>query len=75
MSKKVCKSEVLSVESLTSLRYFTYPEVAEILRCNVRTVHNRVRNGDLVPYRNGRLVLFTEQCIEEFLQRQYKTSN
>ena len=57
------------------MKYYTYAEVAQILRCSERTVHNRVRNGDIKPLRNGRLVLFTQQCIEEFLQRNSKTSN
>ena len=60
--------EVVSVEALAGVRYLTYTEVAKILRCSERTVHNRVRNGEIKPLRNGRLVLFTQQCIEEFLQ-------
>ena len=60
---------------LSSVRYYTYAEVAKMLRCSERTVHNRVRNGDIKPLRNGRLVLFTQQCIEEFLQRNSKTPN
>jgi|GEM_PF-2294526 len=55
---------------LSHVRYYTYPEVAKILRCSERTVHNRVRNGDIKPLRNGRLVLFTQQSIEEFLTQQ-----
>ena len=64
--------EVVSVEALAGVRYLTYTEVAKILRCSERTVHNRVRNGEIKPLRNGRLVLFTQQCIEEFLQRDSK---
>jgi excisionase family DNA binding protein len=55
---------------LSHVRYLTYAEVAKILRCSERTVHNRVRNGDIKPLRNGRLVLFTQQSIEEFLTQQ-----
>jgi len=29
-----------------------------------------LRNGDIKPLRNGRLVLFTQQSIEEFLTQQ-----
>ena len=58
----------MSVGALEDGRYYTYWEVANILRCSERTVHNRVRNGEIKPLRNGRLVLFTQQCIEEFLQ-------
>lgn len=45
----------------------TYREVAEILRCSERTVHNRVKSGELRPLYNGRLVLFTDESIKEFL--------
>ena len=67
--------EVVSVEALAGVRYLTYTEVAKILRCSERTVHNRVRNGEIKPLRNGRLVLFTQQCIEEFLQCNSNTPN
>jgi excisionase family DNA binding protein len=56
-------------------RYLTYTDVAKILRCSERTVHNRVHNGEIVPLRNGRLVLFTRECIDEFLQRGSQTSH
>ena len=65
-------NEFTSNDILSNVRYLTYPEVAKILRCSERTVHNRVHNGDIVPTRNGRLVLFTQQCIDEFLNRQNK---
>jgi excisionase family DNA binding protein len=73
--KMFLNDDVANVEALNDVRYLTYPEVAKILRCSERTVHNRVRSGDIVPLRNGRLVLFTDQCIEEFLQRNKQTLN
>jgi len=60
---------------LSGARYLTYPEVAQLLRCSERTVHNRVRDGEIIPLRNGRRVLFTQQCIDEFLQRSIRTAN
>jgi len=63
------------MESLKDVRYLTYTEVAKILRCSERTVHNRVKNGDILPFRNGRLVLFTRECIDEFLYRNKPTVN
>jgi len=50
-------------------KYYTYPEAAQRLRCSEKTLYNRVRNGDIQPLRNGRLVLFTDECIEDFLKR------
>jgi len=52
------------------IKYYTYKEVAELLRCSERTIYNRVKNGEIKPLRNGRLVLFTKECIEEFLSKQ-----
>ena len=50
-------------------KYYTYPEAAQLLRCSEKTLYNRVRNGDIQPLRNGKLVLFTDECIERFLTR------
>jgi excisionase family DNA binding protein len=52
-------------------KYYTYPEAAQLLRCSEKTLYNRVRNGDIQPLRNGRLVLFTDECLEDFLKRGY----
>jgi len=49
-------------------KYYTYPEAAQLLRCSEKTLYNRVRNGEIQPLRNGRLVLFTDECIENFLR-------
>jgi excisionase family DNA binding protein len=66
------KDDVSSTEPVLEIRYLTYTEVAKILRCSERTVHNRVKNGDIVPLRNGRLILFTRECIEDFLNQHHK---
>jgi excisionase family DNA binding protein len=50
-------------------KYHTYPEAAQLLRCSEKTLYNRVRNGDIQPLRNGRLVLFTDECLENFLKK------
>ena len=65
--------EVMTVELLEEGRYYTYREVAGIVRCSERTLYSRVKNGEIKPLRNGRRVLFTKACIEEFLQRESKT--
>jgi len=50
-------------------KYYTYPEAAKILRCSEKTLYNRVRDGEIQPLRNGKLVLFTDESIENFLKR------
>ena len=32
------------------MKYYTYAEVAKMLRCSERTVHNRVQRGTLNPF-------------------------
>ena len=51
-------------------KYYTYPEAAQFLRCSEKTIYNRVRNGEIKPFRNGKLVLFTKECLEDFLHKQ-----
>ena len=60
---------------LLEKKYLTYKEVAEILRCSEKTIFNRVKSGELHPFRNGRKVLFTWECIEECLKQEYKPPN
>ena len=57
---------------LSDVRYYTYPEVAEILRCSEKTIYNRVKAGELQTFRNGRLVLFSGKSIEDFLGQKHK---
>ena len=54
---------------LSDEKFLTTGEVAAVMRCSERTVQNRVKNGDIVPLRNGRKVLFTMESILEFLQQ------
>ena len=54
---------------LSDQMFYTYREAAKILRCSERTLYNRVRNGDILPLRNGRLVLFTMECLDDFLRK------
>ena len=54
-------------------KYYTYPEAAQLLRCSEKTLYNRVRSGEIKPLRNGRLVLFTNECLERFLKRDCNT--
>ena len=50
-------------------KYYTYPEASQLLRCSEKTLYNRIQSGEIKPLRNGRLVLFTSECIERFLNR------
>jgi len=52
-----------------SVQYLTLSETAKILRCSEKTLYNRMKAGEIRPYRNGRRVLFTNQCIQDFLNR------
>ena len=52
------------------VKYYTYQEAAQLLRCSESTIRNRVKSGEIQPLRNGRLVLFTMECLEKFLNKQ-----
>ena len=55
--------------ALPDIRYYTYEEASKILRCSEKTLYNRVKSGQVKPLYNGRRVLFTKECLDEFLQR------
>jgi len=57
-------------EQKEETKYLNYREAAQFLRCSERTICNRVKNGEIKPFRNGKLVLFTRECLEEFLHKQ-----
>ena len=60
---------------LNEMKLFTYEETAKILRCSEKTVYNRVQSGEIHPVRNGRLVLFPKESIEDFLKRNQNSPN
>jgi len=68
----VQKQNRMEQGNLPDIRLYTYPEAAEVLRCSEKTLYNRVRDGQIKPMYNGRLVLFTKECLDEFLQRKSK---
>ena len=68
----VQKQSNMEPRDMPDIRFYTYPEAAQILRCSEKTLYNRVRSGQITPLYNGRLVLFTKECLDEFLQRNSK---
>ena len=65
----VQKQSNMEPKDMPDIRFYTYPEAAKILRCSEKTLYNRIRSGQITPLYNGRLVLFTKECLDEFLQR------
>lgn len=47
--------------------YLTRAEVAEMLKCNISTLHNWVKSGKLIPYGIGNRVYFKRSDIEAVL--------
>jgi len=49
-------------------KFYTYPEVAGILRCSEKTIYNRVMAGEITPIHNGRKRLFSYESIRAFVE-------
>ena len=47
--------------------YLTRNEVAEMLKCDLSTIHNWCKKGKLIPYGIGNRVYFKRSEIEEVL--------
>lgn len=49
-------------------RYLLLPEVAEILRLDVKSVRRRIRSGKLKSFKEGGRVLVRESDLQEYLE-------
>jgi excisionase family DNA binding protein len=52
------------------MHLFTSSEVAAILNCTTRTLQNLRDRGEISFIRVGRLVRFSEEQVQEYLDRQ-----
>ena len=53
-----------SFEPKTPTEYLTRAEVADLLKCDLSTLHNWTRKGKLIPYGIGNRVYFKRSEIE-----------
>jgi len=49
------------------MKYYTIPETAEILHCSVSTIRRRIRTGELKSKKNGKLILISQDAINELI--------
>ena len=54
-------------EPKSPTEYLTRNEVAEMLKCDLSTLHNWVKKGKLIPYGIGNRVYFKRSEIEKVL--------
>lgn len=54
-------------EPKTPVEYLTRNEVAEMLKCDLSTIHNWCKKGKLIPYGIGNRVYFKRAEIEAVL--------
>ena len=59
----------MSPETLAADPLYTVPEVAQYLRCSVRTVFDLVRRGDLPAVKIGRLTRITAGQLAAYLNQ------
>lgn len=53
---------------IEGIKFYTIPEVAQVLRVTPQTVRAWIKQGKLKAQRIGRPILITENNLKEFLQ-------
>ena len=53
---------------IEGIKFYTVPEVAEVLQVTPQTVRAYIKQGRLKGQRIGRPILITENNLKEFLQ-------
>lgn len=53
---------------IEGIKFYTVPEVAEVLQVTPQTVRAYIKQGRLKSQRIGRPILITENNIKDFLQ-------
>ena len=53
---------------IEGIKFYTVPEVAEVLQVTPQTVRAYIKQGKLKGQRIGRPILITENNLKEFLQ-------
>ncbi len=56
-----------TVEKSPGLEFLTIREIAKILRCTERTVRQKVSDGSLRGYRNGKRILISKKDLQEYI--------
>ena len=49
-------------------KFYTLPEIADILRCSVPTIRRRIKAGTLRAVKNGGVYLISESALNSYLQ-------
>jgi len=58
-------------ESMSSSRFMTVQEVADLMRVSSMTVYRLIKSGDLRAVRVGRSFRVREGDVNEYLERSY----
>jgi len=63
------QTRVNANERMIETKLYTSREVAAMLQCSERSIHNFVKEKLIRPLRIGRLVRFSKESIEDFLNQ------
>jgi excisionase family DNA binding protein len=61
-------SAPLTTEGVPGTDYVTVAEVPVLLRVCTKTVHARIKSGDLEGYRHGRRIIIPRSAIESLIK-------
>jgi len=56
-------------DGMIETKLYTSKEVATMVQCCERSIHNFVKEGKIKAHRIGRLVRFSKESIAEFLRQ------
>jgi excisionase family DNA binding protein len=54
-------------EQIADLEYLTVKKTAQVLRCTTRTVRQKISDGYLRGYRNGKRILIAKKDLREYI--------
>lgn len=56
-------------EDIAIDRLFSTKEVADMIKCCIKTIYNMIERGEIEYFRRGRHYVFTEQQVQEYLRK------
>ena len=49
-------------------KFYTLPEIADILRCSIPAIRRRIKEGKLKAVKNGRAYIVSQSALDSYLQ-------
>ena len=70
---KVCYNKKKKEGELME-KFYTLPEISDILRCSIPAIRRRIKEGKLKAVKNGRAYIISQSALDSYLQT-YETAS